>query len=200
MAVSFRYGAGKPVAVEVEGVELGEFGEAWRDGAGEIVEGEIEIVEIWESGEEIWDGAGEIGPAETDHGEVFEFGDGRLDVAGEVGELAEDEGLEVGEVADVRRDLSGDLAAEYCEGGDAVCDLVAFELVPAATVGLGVPRGKEIGVVEGFLDLQEDFFVIWVAAVGCKGKGRNKGREEEEEEEERGGRRRNHSWFEKRKL
>ena len=94
-----------------------------------------------------------------------EFGDGRLDGSGEVGELAEDEGFKVRQVANGGGDLAGDVAGKDGEGEDPVGGGVTVDAVPVATVVFWDPGGQEVGIAEGFFDLEEDFFVFWVAAL-----------------------------------
>ena len=72
--------------------------------------------------------------------EVVEFGDGGLDGADEIWELVEGEVLEVWEVADVRRDLAGDLFVDGdSEGDDAVGDLITLDAVPSTAIFFGLP-------------------------------------------------------------
>ncbi|GMN64292.1 hypothetical protein TIFTF001_033365 [Ficus carica] len=44
--------------------------------------------------------------------------------------------------------------------------VVALDAVPVAAVSLWVPRVEDVRIVEGFLDLEKDFFVLWVAELG----------------------------------
>lgn len=67
--------------------------------------------------------------------------------------LDEDEVREVREFADLRRDLGGGEAAGDDEGVDAVGLAVAGDAVPLAAVGVWVPRGEDVGVDEGSLEV-----------------------------------------------
>lgn len=77
------------------------------------------------------------------------------------------EGLEVGEVADGGGDWSGEVGVgdggEDGERVDAVRFGIAGDGVPVAAISVGVPGGEEVGVVEVFLDLEEDLLVRWIA-------------------------------------
>ena len=78
--------------------------------------------------------------------------------------------------------MAGDfVVGEDDEGDDTVGGRVAVDRVPGTTVLFGIPRGEEVGVVEGFFDGEEDFFVSWVAEL-CNRNG--DGDEENEKEEE----------------
>lgn len=60
--------------------------------------------------------------------------------------------------------------------------VVAGDAVPVGTaIGVWFPRGEDVRVVEGLLDLEESFFVIWVTELGERGMEK---REEEEGERE----------------
>lgn len=94
----------------------------------------------------------------------MEFGYGGLDGAGEIWEFMEHEGLKKWKIADVRWDLAGEaVVGEDGEGDDPVGGPITFDTVPMAAICLWVPRGEDVGIVEGFFDIEEDFFVIWIA-------------------------------------
>lgn len=162
-----RYLPGELVTVEADVAEAGDGGERVGDAAGKLVEGEVEVGEVLELAEEGGDWAGEIEPAEAQEIKVLELGEGLWDRAGEVGELVEGEGLEVSEVADGGGNLAGKVVGEEEEGYDAVGLVVALEAVPVAAVGVRVPGGEEVGVVEGGLYAEEDLLVLGVAASIC---------------------------------
>lgn len=74
------------------------------------------------------------------------------------------EDLEVGEVRDGGGDGEVEVGVRDVELGDAVgFVVVAFDHVPVATVGVSVPRGEGVGIVEVFFYFEEGFFVIWIA-------------------------------------
>lgn len=76
----------------------------------------------------------------------------------------EAEDLEVGEVRDGGGDGEVEVGVGDVELGDAVgFAVVAFDHVPVAAVGVSVPRGEGVGVVEVFFYFEVGFFVIWVA-------------------------------------
>lgn len=70
------------------------------------------------------------------------------------------------------------VVGEDGEGGDAVGGSVAFDAVPMAAVGLRVPGGEDVGVVEGLFDVEESFLVVLVAEF-CNRNGDEDGEEEE---------------------
>ena len=85
-------------------------------------------------------------------------------------EFVEFEGLEVREVGYGRWDLGreigvGDVVHDG-EGYDTVRFAVALDGVPIAAISVGVPGGKEVGVVEVLFELEEGFLVFWVAENG----------------------------------
>lgn len=65
------------------------------------------------------------------------------------------------------RDFAGETAGDG-EGVDAVAGAVALEEVPFATVGLWVPGGEDVRIIEGLLYLEEDFLVLGVAELGVR--------------------------------
>ena len=127
------------------------------------------IPEAGHQAEELRDLSGDVGPADGEVLEVGELGEGGRDGASEALVLDEDEVLEVREVADLGRDLGGGEAAGDDEGVDAVGLAVAGDAVPLAAVGVWVPRGEDVRVVEGSLELEEGFLVVWVAEIGESG-------------------------------
>ena len=63
-------------------------------------------------------------------------------------------------------DRSLKFAVADAEAPDLMGCLVASHAVPVAAVGLWLPRDDAVRIVEGFLDLEEDFLVLWVAELG----------------------------------
>lgn len=154
--------AGELIAVEMKRAQVLDLVVRLGNGTSEVVEGQVEITEVGKGGEELGDGTGEVKIGEADHLEVLELGKGLGDGAGDVGEVAEDEGLEIGKVGDGRGDLTGEFAGENGEGNNAVSGGVAVDAVPVAAVAGRVPRSEDVGIVEGLLDGEEDFFVVGV--------------------------------------
>lgn len=83
-----------------------------------------------------------------------------------MGEVVQVDHLQVREVADGGRDLAREGAVKDGELSDAVGGVVAGDAVPVAAVGVGLPRGQDVRVVEGLLDGQEDLLVLRVAELG----------------------------------
>ena len=147
--------------------ELRQFGQRNRDRSRELVEGEVEDIKVPELAEEVRDRSGETVPVHPEGAEFLELGDLLGDGSREVGLLAQVYVLQVRKVTDLRRYRPREAAAEGLERDHAVASTAAFDDVPfGAAVGVGLPRGQDVGVVEGFLDLEEGFFVIWVAELG----------------------------------
>lgn len=76
---------------------------------------------------------------------------------------------EVRKVADFRRDRTGEIAAAELdlEGFDPVVLFVAMGAAPVdAAVGVRVPSGEDMRVVEAFLDLEKSFLVLGMAELG----------------------------------
>ena len=64
------------------------------------------------------------------------------------------EGLEEREVTDLGWDLARKISGEDSERVDAVGGGVACDTIPIAAIGVWVPGGEDVGVVEGFFDLE----------------------------------------------
>ena len=96
---------------------------------------------------------------------MFEIDNGRLNSTSDVGLFVEFKGFEVWKVTNFRWDLARELVVSSDgEGVDAVRGGVTCDTIPVSTaIGVCFPRGKDVGVVEGLFDLEQDFFVLWVA-------------------------------------
>lgn len=119
-----------------------------------MVECEVNEKEVFEFADEIRNWASEIKPAESEEDEVCELDNGRLDMTSDIGKFVEFEVCEEWKVTNFRWDLAREVACEDGEGVDAVRGGVTCDTIPVTTIGVWVPRGKDVRVVEGLFDFE----------------------------------------------
>lgn len=162
--------SGEFVAVQVKRIEVWKQGKWGWDRTGKVVEGQVEEGEVLELAEEVRNWAGEVVPVEPEKGEALELSNGGRDGAGEVGLFAEIESFEEREVTHRGRDLAGEWTGDDGEGVDTIGGGVTCDDVPVdAAVCVWFPRGKDVGVVEGGLDFEQDFLVFRVTELWVSG-------------------------------
>ena len=82
------------------------------------------------------------------------FDSGRLDRTSEIGKLVKFKSVEKRKVTHFRWDLAKEMAREGGEVVNAVRGGVTCDTIPVTAIGVWVPRGKYVGVVEGLFDLE----------------------------------------------